>query len=133
MKEICSSESHPPCSERRDLVDNVNASRNDEETPKPRGCRQPAKLKDIWNDVHSRSLGYKRNDQALIHMANGKFVVCFPGQPVQEAENVEEDVELVDAPEVVVGLLPDRRVREDEHGAHDGEQRDASQTGQRLQ
>ena len=61
------------------------------------------------------------------------MVVCFPGQPVQEAEYVEEDVELVNAPEVVVGLLPDRRVREDEHGAHDGEQRDASQTGQRLQ
>ena len=59
--------------------------------------------------------------------------MCFPGQPVQEAENVEEDVELVDAPEVVVGFLPDRRVREDEHGTDDGEQRDASQTGQSLQ
>ena len=59
--------------------------------------------------------------------------VCLPGQPVQEAEDVEEDVELVYAPEVVVCLLPDRRVREDEHGAHDGEQRDAGQPGQRLQ
>ena len=39
----------------------------------------------------------------------------------------------MDAPEVVVGLLPHHRVREDEHGAHDGEERDASQAGQRLQ
>ena len=39
----------------------------------------------------------------------------------------------MDAPEVVVGLLPHHRVREDEHGAHDGEQRDARKTRQRLQ
>ena len=56
----------------------------------------------------------------------------FPGQPVEEAENVKQDVELVDAPEVVVGLLPDHRVREDEHGADDGEERDARQAGQSL-
>ena len=51
---------------------------------------------------------------------------------MEEAENVKQDVELVDAPEVVVGLLPDHRVREDEHGADDGEERDARQAGQSL-
>ena len=42
LKEGCTAFRHPPCSERGDLVDNVNASGNDEETPKPRSCRQPA-------------------------------------------------------------------------------------------
>ena len=42
VKERCTAFRHPPCSERGDLVDNVDASRNDEETPKPRSCRQPA-------------------------------------------------------------------------------------------
>ena len=119
--------SHPPCSERGDLVDNVNASRNDEETPEPRSCRQPARIKG-WHCIHKQNL----EQISEVYRDCLQMVVCFPGQPVQEAENVEEDVELVYAPEVVVGLLPDRRVREDEHGAHDGEQRDASQTGQRL-
>ena len=52
---------------------------------------------------------------------------------MEKAENVKQDVELVDAPEVVVGLLPDHRVREDEHGADDGEEGDAREAGQRLE
>ena len=43
-----------------------------------------------------------------------------PGESVQHAEDVEEDVELVRQPEEAVRLLPDQRVREQEDDAHHG-------------
>ena len=52
---------------------------------------------------------------------------------MEEAEYVKQDVALVNEPEVVVGLLSDRRMREDEDCAHDDVQGDAREAGQRLE
>ena len=54
-------------------------------------------------------------------------------QSVDDAQNVQENVQRVGQPEEVEGLLADGRMGEDEDDDHDDEEADASESGQRLE
>lgn len=52
---------------------------------------------------------------------------------MDQAEHVQEDEQGMNVPEVIVRLLPDRRMGKHEDHAHDNEQGDTGQSGYRAE